>query len=145
LTGCPHPPAPGSSSIPEWAGPLAAAAEQARADDRLLLLNFSGSDWCGWCIRLDEEVLSQPEFKDYADQNLVTVTLDFPRRSPQPEAERALNQRILQHFGVRGFPTLLLFSPDGELIGRLGYQPGGPAAMIRAIEEVRRGRTGASS
>ena len=120
-----------------WRTDLPAAAAEARSSQRLLLLNFSGSDWCGWCQRLDTEVFSTSAFQDYAAENLVCVLADFPRRTSLAPALQARNERLLRHFGVEGFPTLLLFSPAGELIGRLGYQPGGPPAMIQAIEQAR--------
>ncbi len=125
-----------SGSAFEWRTDLAAAAADAKANDQLLLLNFSGSDWCGWCKRLDKEVFSQNEFKTYADANLVPLLADFPRRSKQDEALAAQNQRLMKQFKVKGFPTLLLFNSEGELIGQLGYQPGGPKAFIEAIQQA---------
>lgn len=133
LAGCARQPV----AMPDWNQDVSAAAEQARESGRLLLLNFSGSDWCRWCIQLDQEVFSQPEFEAYARENLVTVVLDFPRRTPQDPAVKEQNERLLRHFGVRGFPTVLLFSSDGDLMGRLGYEPGGPKAFIRSIEQAR--------
>lgn len=120
-----------------WRTDLPAAAADARQDGRLLLLNFSGSDWCGWCQRLDAEVFSQDAFQEYAAKALVCVLADFPRRTELDPALQAQNDRLLRHFGVRGFPTLLLFGPGGELIAELGYQPGGPPALIQAIEQAR--------
>lgn len=121
----------------EWREDLAAAARDARESRRLLLLNFSGSDWCGWCKRLDAEVFSQPAFEAYAQSNLVAMVADFPQRTPQDPALQAQNMRLMRHFQVNTFPRLLLFSPDGELIGELGYQPGGAEAFIRAIQQAR--------
>jgi thioredoxin-related protein len=120
----------------EWRTDLAAATADAKENDQLLLLNFSGSDWCGWCKRLDAEVFSQDEFKTYADSSLVPLLADFPRKSPQEKDLQAQNQRLMKHFNVQGFPTLLLFNSEGELIGQLGYQPGGPKAFIQAIEQA---------
>lgn len=120
----------------EWREDLPAAAAEARQGQRLLLLNFSGSDWCGWCKKLDAEVFSQPAFQEYAAASLVPVLIDFPRRKAQGEALKAQNERLLRHFQVEGFPTLLLFNSAGELLGQLGYQPGGPAAFIQAIQQA---------
>lgn len=120
----------------EWRTDLAQAAADARQDQRLLLLNFSGSDWCGWCKKLDAEVFSRPAFQEYAASNLVSVLADFPRRTPQDKALKAQNERLMQQFQVDGFPVVLIFNPDGELIGQLGYQPGGPAGFIQAIRQV---------
>lgn len=132
LAGCSRPPV----QLPEWSEDVTAAATAAREGGKMLLLNFSGSDWCHWCVRLEEEVFSQPAFRQYADEHLVMALIDFPRRRPQSEEVRAQNERLLRHFGVRGFPTLLLFSPDGEWMARLGYQPGGPEAFIASIRQA---------
>ena len=121
----------------DWRTDLPAAAEEARQGQKLLLLNFSGSDWCGWCQRLDAEVFSTDTFRAYAAANLIAVLADFPRRAKLEPALQARNERLMRHFGVQGFPTVLLFSPDGELVGELGYQPGGPAAFIQSIQQVR--------
>ncbi len=119
-----------------WRTDLAQAAADARQTQRPLLLNFSGSDWCGWCKRLDAEVFSQPAFRDYAATDLVCVLADFPRRTKLDDALQAQNERLRRHFGVQGFPTLLLFSSAGELIGQLGYQPGGPDAFIQTLRQT---------
>jgi len=120
----------------EWSTDLEAAAADARDNQKLLLLNFSGSDWCGWCKRLDSEVFSKSEFQDYADKHLVGILADFPRRTKQDKALTAQNRRLMDFFKVEGFPTLLLFNSDAELIGQLGYQPGGPEAFIQSIQKV---------
>ena len=121
----------------EWRTDLGAAAYDARTGQKLLLLDFSGSDWCGWCKKLDAEVFSTAAFQEYAASNLVCVLVDFPRGKKLEPTLQARNERLMRHFQVQGFPTILLFSPEGELIGELGYQPGGPAAFIQAIQQVR--------
>ncbi len=128
--------APRPGQAVEWRTDLPQAAADASENQRLLLLNFSGSDWCGWCKKLDAEVFSQPAYQTFAAAHLVSVIADFPQAKPQEEALRIQNERLQQFFQVEGFPTLLLFSPEGELIGQLGYQPGGPEAFIQAIQQV---------
>jgi thioredoxin-related protein len=120
----------------EWRTDLSRAAADASQNQRLLLLNFSGSDWCGWCKKLDAEVFSQPAFQAYAASNLVAVLADFPRRTKLDEKLQAQNDRLMRHFQVEGFPTILLFNPAGEFIARLGYQPGGPEAFIQSIQQA---------
>jgi len=119
-----------------WRTDLKAAVADARDNQKLILLNFSGSDWCRWCRRLDAEVFSKSDFQEYADKNLVAILADFPRRSKQDKTLKAQNERLMKFFKVEGFPTLLLFNSDAELIGQLGYQPGGPQAFIQAIQRV---------
>ena len=113
-----------------------AAQAKARAEQKPLLLDFTGSDWCGWCIRLDQEVFSRDAFKVFAESELVLVELDFPRRSKQSAALVQQNERLAQKYGVRGFPTILLLSPEGGLIARTGYREGGAEAYVAHLREL---------
>jgi len=106
---------------------LAAAAK----DNKKVLLDFTGSDWCGWCIRLKKETFDQPAFKEYADKNLVLVEVDFPQGKTLPAAVKAQNDGLQEKYQVQGFPTLVLLSPDGKVIKQQsGYIPGGPKGFI---------------
>jgi len=119
-----------------WSTDFAKAQAQAKAEDKLLLLDFTGSDWCGWCRVLRKEVFSQPEFEEYAKKNLVLMTVDFPRAKPLSVEVRRQNQSLAQKFEIRGFPTIVILNGDGKLIGLLGYVPGGPAAFIRELKQI---------
>lgn len=112
------------------------AQSQAKLADKPILLIFSGSDWCSWCIRLDREVFSQPEFKSWADQHVITFIADFPRNSTQSPEERARNQALLEKYGVEGYPTVLLLNADGSVIARTGYKPGGAANYVAMLERI---------
>ncbi len=112
------------------------ALATAKGTKKLVLLDFTGSDWCGWCIRLNKEVFSQPEFQAFAKENLVLVELDFPRRKPQPAAERARNEALAQKFKVEGYPTIVVLDGNGKKVGELGYMEGGPAAFIAALKKL---------
>ena len=120
----------------DWKTDFDAALETAKADGKEVLVNFTGSDWCGWCIKLDKEVFSQDAFKQFAASKLVLVKIDFPRKKEQSEALMAKNEALAEKYGIRGFPTILLLSPDGKLIGKTGYQAGGPEAYVKHLEEV---------
>ncbi len=109
-----------------------AAAEQKRP----ILLDFTGSDWCGWCIKLDKEVFSQKEFKDYAKDNLVLFMADFPRGKELPPAEKQQNESLMQKYKARGFPTILLLDAAGEVIATTGYRPGGAAEYVKHLQEL---------
>lgn len=119
-----------------WLDDLAAAKKQAAEKKLPILANFSGSDWCGWCIRLDREVFSQPEFAAYASSNLVLLVLDFPRRSAQPPALAEQNRKLAETYGVRGFPTVLLLDAGGKVISQTGYQPGGAASYVEHLKSL---------
>ena len=119
-----------------WEVDLDHALRQARSENRFVLMDFTGSDWCGWCKRLEAEVLATREFADYAGQNLVCVRLDFPRSFALPPNRAQRNAELAQQFGVKGFPTVILLDSDGAELGRTGYQPGGATAYIRHLEQM---------
>jgi thioredoxin-related protein len=119
-----------------WITNYESAFVQAKKEGKHVLINFTGSDWCGWCKRLDAEVFSQPKFKEYADKNLVLLKLDFPRRTPQSQAEKIRNQQLAQQFSVRGFPTILIVQSNQQVALRTGYQNGGVEKYINHIERV---------
>ncbi len=119
-----------------WMTDFAAAKIIAAAEQKPLLLDFTGSDWCGWCIKLDKEVFSQKAFKEFAADNLVLVELDFPRGKEQSEDLKAQNKALAEKYEIRGFPTILVLSPEGELIEKTGYQRGGPEVYVAHIKEI---------
>lgn len=123
-----------------WLNDYKKAQEEAKANDKLLLLNFTGSDWCGWCIKIDKDIFSQPQFKDYARNNLVLVELDFPRRKVQPAELKKQNLQLAQHYEVLGFPTIVVLNSNGQKIWQFdGYFPGGPDAFIAQLQKLRHG------
>ena len=101
-----------------------------------ILVDFTGSDWCGWCIRLKEEVFKKDAFIEYAKENLVLLELDFPMRTELPEALREQNEALRERFRIRGFPTILLLNAEGEELARTGYRRGGPEAYIEHLQEL---------
>jgi protein disulfide-isomerase len=103
------------------------------------LLDFTGSDWCVWCIKFDNDVLSKPAFAAYAKTNLLMVMLDFPQAKKQSEALKKTNQELQGKFKVDGFPTYVALNSDGKEIGRqVGYLDGGPEAFIAELEKFRK-------
>ncbi|MCO6493650.1 MAG: thioredoxin family protein [Phaeodactylibacter sp.] len=96
-----------------------------------IMANFTGSDWCGWCKKLTANVFSQPEFKKWANKNVILLELDFPRRKQIPDEIRQQNYSLQQAFQVRGYPTVWVFNleknKDGqyaiEALGQTGYTP----------------------
>lgn len=101
-----------------------------------MLVDFSGSDWCGWCIKLEAEVFSQPEFKQYAQKNLVCVLVDFPNEKYQSEELKARNRRLSEQYAVEGYPTVLILSPGGKLVVTTGYQAGGALIYVNYLKQV---------
>ncbi len=133
----------------DWLTDFDQAQQKAKSDHKLILLNFTGSDWCGWCIKLDKEVFSKPEFKEYASKNLVLVELDFPRGKQLSASERSQNEELAMKHGIQGFPTIVVLNGDGKKVGELSYESGVPAdsrearatpeAFIASLEKLRKG------
>lgn len=123
-----------STSNLNWTTNLEQAIELAKKENKAVLVNFTGSDWCKWCFRLRDEVFVQNDFKDYADENLVLVVIDFPRSKTQSNETKRYNQTVAQQFGIQGFPTIVLFNKDGEPVAKTGYQPGGAANYVNHIK-----------
>jgi protein disulfide-isomerase len=123
-----------SSGNLTWTTNLEKAVELAKKENKAVLVNFTGSDWCRWCFKLRDEVFAQNDFKNYADENLVLVVIDFPRSNSQSNETKMYNQSIAQQFGVQGFPTIILINNKGVPVAKTGYQPGGAANYVNHIK-----------
>jgi thioredoxin-related protein len=130
-------PAEAAAAKPPWLTNYAAARAQARAENRMLLINFTGSDWCPPCILLHRQILSQLEFADYAASHLVLLEVDFPHTKAQSDAQKAANENLANQYGIYGFPTVIVLDSSGKKIGELGYMRGGAEPFITAIEKLR--------
>ena len=123
-----------------WLTDLEAAKKQAAAEKKDILVDFTGSDWCGWCIRLKKEVFDQPEFAEAA-KKFVLVELDFPNKKPQSDEVKAKNRAAQKTYGITGFPTILLMDAQGEVYARTGYQAGGPEKYVTHLQELSKKNT----
>lgn len=113
------------------------ARTEAEKSKKPMMVLFTGSDWCPWCVKLDRELLSKPDVKKFVNTNFVPVKLDFPRKKELPAQEKAQNQKLAQEYEVQGFPTILYFTPEGKLLKtRGGYRKGGTTAFIEHLKEV---------
>lgn len=124
----------GSSDNLDWGTNLETALQQAKKENKAVLVNFTGSDWCQWCFKLSDEVFKQKEFEDYAKKKLILVMVDFPRKIEQTNEIKMYNQQLAQQYGIQGFPTILLFNSTGQPVAKTGYQPGGAESYIRHLE-----------
>jgi len=103
-----------------WTADFAGAQSRARQENRPMLVLFTGSDWCGWCVKLHRDVLSKPAFRKFAEsKNLELVYLDFPRKSAMSAEEKQRNRDLAAKFEVSGFPTTVLLGADGKELGRI--------------------------
>ncbi len=124
----------GSNDNLNWEENLETALQKAKAENKAVLVNFTGSDWCQWCIKLSDEVFSKSEFEDYAEDNLILVRLDFPRSIEQSAETKLYNNQLAQRYGVQGFPTVLLFNSQGQMVLQTGYLPGGPVTYVEHLK-----------
>jgi protein disulfide-isomerase len=127
----------------KWYTDVREAITVSNKEQKPMLMFFTGSDWCGWCIRLQNEVLKTDEFKKWAASNVILVELDYPRAVPQTPEIKSQNNELQQAFGIQGFPTVFFTSAeskDGKInfkgLGKTGYVAGGPSAWLSVAEGI---------
>lgn len=121
-----------------WSEDYAKAVAQAKAEKKMVLLDFTGSDWCPPCKMMAKEVFSQKEFADYAKGKLVLVELDFPQGKKQSDEIQKQNQKLQTEYKIEGYPTVIALNPEGKEVGRwVGYQPGGPKGLIAKLDALK--------
>ncbi len=120
-----------------WMTDVPKALEKAKAENKLVMLDFTGSDWCGWCIKLNKEVFSTTEFAEYAKKNIVPVEIDFPKRKQQSEELKKANKALLAKYKIEGYPTIIVLNSAGKKVGELGYEEGGPKNFIAKLEALK--------
>lgn len=119
-----------------WMTDFEAAQSKAAAEQKPLLLEFTGSDWCPPCMMLNKEVFSQEIFLQYAADALILVKLDFPRKKELSAELKAQNEALATKYGIRGFPTILILSPEGKVVDTTGYRRGGAKAYVEHLKEI---------
>jgi thioredoxin-related protein len=126
----------------KWHTDVKEAIKVSNKEKKPLMLFFTGSDWCGWCIRLQNEVLKTPEFTKWAKQSVILVELDYPRRTAQDSIVKKQNAELQQAFQIQGFPTVYFanatVSKEGKVnfegLGSTGYVAGGPTAWLAVAD-----------
>ncbi len=130
--------APGKALPEGWTDDFEAAKAQAAKEGKLLLVDFTGSDWCCWCIKLDEEVFSKKEFVEAAQKDFVLVQIDSPRdKSKLSKKVKKQNSKLIKKYGIKGFPSVLLMDAEGVKLAKTGYKKGGPAAYLPHLAEMK--------
>ncbi len=117
-----------------WLTDYKAAGDVASEGTKPILVYFAGTDWCGWCKKLEKEVLSKKEFKAYATKNLVRFLADFPAKTKQSKELKRQNSALAKKYKVQGFPTLLLLDAKGKLLATTGYRPGGAKKYVEHLK-----------
>jgi thioredoxin-related protein len=125
---------------PRWLTDLDEGIKVATAEKKAILVDFTGSDWCGWCIRLKKEVFDQKEFAAVS-RDFVLVELDFPQKRKLAPEQEAKNKAAAEKFAIEGFPTILLLSSEGEPFAQTGYEEGGPVKYLAHLAELLKSNT----
>ena len=123
-------------SSANWLTDLSEVQAQAEKEGKPILMDFTGSNWCGWCIKLKKEVFSQSTFIDYANENLILMTVDFPRGVEQGESLVDQNYKLMEKYRVDSFPTIILVDAQGEVLAKTGYRRGGPENYIEHLKSL---------
>jgi protein disulfide-isomerase len=121
----------------DWQTDYAKALAMAKFQNKRVLLDFTGSDWCGPCIELRKRVFSRPDFSAYADKNLVLVEIDYPQRKKQSDDLKKQNEKLSKQYGIdeKGFPTIMVLDPSGKVLREVtGYDGETTAGFIAWIE-----------
>jgi thioredoxin-related protein len=120
----------------KWETDFELAKQRAKDEKKDLLVDFTGTDWCSWCIKLKKEVFDQPAFQEYAKKNLIMVELDYPRKKVLPEKLKEQNKELAEKYEIQGYPTILLLNSKGREVARTGYQEGGPEKYIDHLKSL---------
>jgi protein disulfide-isomerase len=124
--------------VVHWTTSYQEAVAHAGEQNTPIMLFFSGSDWCPWCRKLTTEVFENEQFAAWCDSRVITVLVDFPRKSQLPPQLANQNNRLLNRYRphLDGFPTALFIRPDGTVIGKLGYEPQGLLVWINKAQRI---------
>ena len=121
-----------------WLTSMEEAKNIARKEGKDILVDFTGTDWCVWCIKLDEEVFSTKAWAAGGAKQFVMLQLDFPRNKELAKGQKEHNQKLKEEFEVQGFPTIFLLDADGAPYAKTGYQPGGPVKYLEHLNGLSR-------
>ena len=119
-----------------WLDNFELAKKEAAAFKQPVLAFFTGSDWCGWCMKLRSEALDTKEFEKFAADNLILFEADFPRNKKISGQVKKQNAGLAAKYGVRGYPTVLLLDAEGSELGKTGYQEGGAEAYVKHLKDL---------
>lgn len=120
----------------EWLTDYDKAVAKAKAENKSILLKFEGSDWCPPCMKLNKDVIATDTFQTAADDSLVLLLADFPRKTKLPEEQQAHNDKLARKFGLEAFPTVVLIDAEGKVQGKLvGYPRGGLEGFMDFIKK----------
>ena len=123
-----------------WFTDFKAAQKKAEAENKPMLLLFTGSDWCPTCVKWEKDAFNTPEFESYAKGKLVLVMLDFPEKKPLPKAQERANNKLRDKYKIEQYPEVAIVNPKGKKLGGFFYTEGGPKVLLGKIESTLEGK-----
>jgi protein disulfide-isomerase len=119
-----------------WKTDYKAALAESKKTGKPILVNFTGSDWCGYCIKLKKDVFTTAAFKTWAKSKVILLEIDFPRRKKLSSSVKKQNAKLKSKFSIRGYPTILFLDSSEKVLGKSGYRPGGAAPWIKNADGI---------
>ena len=119
-----------------WLTSYSKALKLSAKTGKPILADFTGSDWCVFCKKLDAEVFDTSEFKRWAAKNVILLKLDYPETTPQPAELKKQNTELARHYYVKGFPTIYFLDANGKIFGMYGYDRGGPTRWTSMADRL---------
>lgn len=118
-----------------WHDDFKDAEKLAKKDHKPLLLFFTGSDWCGWCKKMNQEIFNSQDFYEMMERKFIFVEIDFPMRKNLPSEITSQNSELKKQYEVKGFPTIIILDPTGSKLLEVGYRPGGGKAFAEYLQQ----------
>lgn len=129
-----------------WMTDYKKAKSKAKAQNKLLVMDFTGSDWCPPCMKMEKEVFNSSSFKSYASKNVVLLYLDFPNKKKQSSQLKKQNAQLAKKYGVQSFPTVIVLDPSGKQLSKTpGYDGRGPKSLIAKLQKLQPAKSKSSS
>jgi protein disulfide-isomerase len=120
----------------EWVTDFAKAKEMAQKSQKPIFIYFTGSDWCSWCMKMDKEILKTPAFIRQAAPEFIFMKVDFPTYTVLDEATVKQNEELKNQYNIRGFPTIVILDPHGDMVTQLHYENVGGDAYAKNLLKI---------
>lgn len=117
----------------DWKTDYQEALQQSSSTGKPVLLFFTGSDWCPYCIKLDREVMETDEFAQLVGNRFIFVMVDDPQNKSLPPDQYASVKRLQQKYDIQGLPAVIIIDSTERKLGSTGYKPGGPKPYAKSL------------
>ncbi len=110
------------TSVSNWHESMLLAQRESAETGKPILADFTGSDWCHWCVKLKQDVFETEVFQNWAAENVVLLELDYPKQGTQSPEIKRQNAELAERYQIQSYPTVLLLDANGQVLGKMGYQ-----------------------